>query len=224
IFMPSTAQALKIKQTQKQLGSQGKVIITGDCFDDALMEAQKYAEMEQASFIAPFDDVLIMAGQGTVGLEIMQACPNPGTVYLQIGGGGMAAGVACALKHFNPEIRLVGVEAESQASMRAAFDAGCPVELGCVDPFCDGTAVRKVGNMTFAVCKELLDDLITVTNQEVRNAMQFLWNEMRIIPEPSGALGLAALLQQSDAADIKNAVTILSGANMDFSRLSMLAS
>jgi threonine dehydratase len=224
IFMPLSAQELKVQQSRKLLGQRGTVVLVGETFDDALQAAKLHAKQIDAEFIAPFDDVHVMAGQGTIGLEILQACPHPGTVYLQIGGGGMAAGVACALKAADPGIRVVGVEAENQASMTAALSAGAPVLLDEVDHFCDGTAVREAGKLTHALCRELLDDVVTVTNDEVRTAIKFLWNEKRIVPEPSGALGLAALLREDDPRHIEHAVVVMSGSNMDFSRLAALAS
>lgn len=224
IFMPLSAQELKVEQSRKLLGQRGTVELVGETFDDALRAARLHAQQIGAEFIPPFDDLQVMAGQGTIGLEILQACPHPGTVYLQIGGGGMAAGVACALKAADQGIRVVGVEAEHQASMTAALSAGGPVLLDAVDHFCDGTAVREAGKLTHALCRELLDDVVTVTNDEVRTAIKFLWNEKRIVPEPSGALGLAALLREDDPRNIEHAVVVMSGSNMNFSRLAALAS
>lgn len=223
IFMPHSAQELKVNQTRKLLGQRGEVILSGKTFDDAMLAANNYADRVGAVVIPPFDDLQVIAGQGTIGLEILKACPHPGTVYLQIGGGGMAAGVACALKAANPGIRVVGVEAEHQASMAAAMHAGEPVMLDLIDHFCDGTAVKQAGQLTHALCSELLDDMVTVSNDEVRAAIRYLWEEQRIVPEPSGAMGLAALLRESDAHHIAQAVVIMSGSNMDFSRLVALA-
>lgn len=223
IFMPLSAQELKVQQTRKLLDQRGEVVLVGKTFDDALGAAQQHAEEVGAVFIPPFDDVQVIAGQGTIGLEILQACPHPGTVYLQIGGGGMAAGVACALKAADRNIRIVGVEAEHQASMAAAMNAGEPVLLNQIDHFCDGTAVRQAGKLTHALCSELLDGIVTVSNDEVRSAIRYLWEDQRIVPEPSGAMGLAALLRETDPRHIEHAVVIMSGSNMDFSRLVALA-
>jgi threonine dehydratase len=137
--------------------------------------------------------------------------------------GGMAAGVACALKTADPFIRIVGVEAEHQASMTAAMYAGEPVLLDQIDHFCDGTAVRQAGKLTHALCSELLDDIVTVSNDEVRSAIRYLWEDQRIVPEPSGAMGLAALLRETNSRHIEHAVVIMSGSNMDFNRLVALA-
>lgn len=223
IFMPHSAQELKVNQTRTLLGNRGEVVQVGETFDDALLVAQCYAEQQQAAMIPPFDDLHVMAGQGTIGLEVLSSCPRPGTVYLQIGGGGMAAGVACALKAADPGLRIVGVEAEHQASMAAAMQAGTPVMLRQVDHFCDGTAVRTAGRLTHSLCSQLLDEIVTVTNDEVRTAIRYLWNERRIVPEPSGALGLAALLRENDPLQIEDAVVIMSGSNMDFKQLALLA-
>jgi len=224
IFMPCSTQELKVSQTRKLLGQVGNVVLSGDTFDDALHAAQNYAQRTESVMIPPFDDLHVIAGQGTIGLEILQACPHPGVVYLQIGGGGLAAGVACALKARDPGIRIIGVEGENQACMSAAVNAGVPVLLHQIDNFCDGTAVRQAGRLTHALCTELLDDIVTVTNNEVRTAIQYFWDEHRILPEPSGAMGLAALLRDAGTSHVENVVVILSGSNMNFSRLASLAS
>ena len=116
--------------------------------------------------------------------------------FLQIGGGGMAAGVACWLKKYYPNIHIIGVEGKDQAGMIAAFDANKPVTLDYVDVFCDGTAVKRVGDLTYDLCSQLLDDIVLVDNREVSTGIQFLWEKLRCIPEPAGALGIAAILKR----------------------------
>jgi threonine dehydratase len=149
-------------------------------------------------------------------------------VFLQIGGGGMAAGVASWLKTHHPATTILGVEGVGQASMKASLDAGEPVTLSEIDTFCDGTAVRRPGDLPFAICKETLADVITVSNEEVCAAIQQLWEACRIIPEPSGAMGLAGLVQFALANPKKirgkKLLAIVTGANMDFSKLAMISS
>jgi threonine dehydratase len=142
--------------------------------------------------------------------------------YIQIGGGGLASAVACWLKSYYPNIRIVGVEGVGQASMKAALDAGHPVDLPYVDVFCDGTAVRRVGERTYAICSELLDDVITVSNEEVCAAIQTVWEASRCIPEPSGAMGLAGLLKDPNRPASGKVLTILCGANLDFGQLAWI--
>ncbi|MEM7792156.1 MAG: pyridoxal-phosphate dependent enzyme, partial [Verrucomicrobiota bacterium] len=156
--------------------------------------------------------------------EIVMSGDGPFDIaYLQVGGGGMAAATATWLKMNFPDIHIVGVEGVDQASMAAAVRAGHPVALDKVDVFCDGTAVRKVGDLTHKVCAEMIDEWMTVTNDEVSAAIQFLWEELRCIPEPSGAMGVAAVLRQRQQLSGKRVLTILCGANMDFEQLAMIA-
>jgi threonine dehydratase len=134
----------------------------------------------------------------------------------------MASSVACWLKHYYPDIRIVGVEGVDQACMKAAVEAGGPVELDYVDVFCDGTAVKKVGALTYQLCSELIDEFITVTNEEVCAAIQLLWESRRCIPEPAGAMGLAGLLKQHEAVAGRKVLCILCGSNLDFGQLAWI--
>ena len=166
-----------------------------------------------------------MAGQGTIADEIIMSGKGPfDVVFLQIGGGGLASSVGAWLKQVNPETRIIGVEGDRQASMAAAIRAGKPVELDYVDVFCDGTAVKKVGELTYPVCREVVDEFMTVTNEEVSAAIEILWKTSRVIPEPSGAMGLAAVLKRQSELVGKKVVTILCGANMDFHQLGNISS
>jgi len=175
-------------------------------------------------FVHPYDDFETMGGQGTLADEVVMSGKGPFDVaYLQIGGGGMAAAVACWLKAYYPGIRIVGVEGVDQASMKAAIAAGRPVALDYVDVFCDGTAVRKAGEHTMPLCAELLDELITVTNEEVAAAIELLWEARRCIAEPSGAMGVAGMMKQRGQLTGKRVLTVLCGANVDFDQLAWIA-
>ena len=143
--------------------------------------------------------------------------------FLQIGGGGMAAGVACWLKKNYPGIKIYGVEGVDQAGMSAAFKHGKPVTLDYVDIFCDGTAVKRVGDLTYKLCQNLLDDIILVDNREVCSGIKFLWEKLRCIPEPAGALGIAAILQKEKELAGARVISIICGANMDFGQLGILS-
>jgi threonine dehydratase len=157
-------------------------------------------------------DEIVMSGMGPFDVA-----------YVQIGGGGLAAASACWLKHYYPSIKIVGVEGVEQASMQAAIKAGEPVTLEYADVFCDGTAVKRVGDLTFPICAELIDEFVTVSNEEVCAAIQLLWEQQRVIPEPSGAMGLAGLLKAGDGLKGKKSLAFLAGANMDFGQLSWIA-
>jgi threonine dehydratase len=144
-------------------------------------------------------------------------------VFLQIGGGGIAAGVSAWLKTYWPDMRAIGVEGVDQASMKAAFEAGHPVKLDQLDLFCDGTALRRAGDLPFEICRQTLDRIETVTNDEVRHAMCVLWDGLRCISEPSGAMGLAAVLKQREKLAGKRVLVVLCGANIDFLKLGHVA-
>lgn len=224
IFMPLPTPRMKQVEVKRHGGDRVEVILHGDNYDSAAEVALKAARVEGKQFIHPYDDLATMGGQGTLADESVMSGLGPFDVaYLQIGGGGLAASVACWLKTYHPETRIVGVEGVEQASMAAAVEAGRPVELDYVDVFCDGTAVKKVGELTFALCRELVDEFMTVTNEEVCAAIQHIWESGRIVPEPAGAMGLAGLLKRGDAERGPKALTILCGANMDFDQLGWIA-
>lgn len=221
IYMPTATPRMKQVAVKRHGGDRVDVILTGDTYDDAAAEARRDATESGRIFVHPYDDLAVMGGQGTLADEVVMAAEGPiDAAYLQIGGGGMAAAVACWLKAYYPGIRVVGVEGVEQASMAAAVKAGKPVTLDYVDVFCDGTAVKRAGDLTYPLCAELIDEFITVTNEEVCAAIQVLWETRRRIPEPSGAMGLAGLLQQADRVKDKRVLSVLCGANMDFGQLS----
>ncbi|MDR2198866.1 MAG: pyridoxal-phosphate dependent enzyme [Deltaproteobacteria bacterium] len=223
LFMPQSAPRLKVDAVSRLGGDAVEIHQRGDGFDDSAALAREFSRERGLIFVPPYDDLLVMAGQGVLGDEIMTSHERPEVVYLQIGGGGMAAGVAAVLKTYDKNIRVVGVEAEGQASMREAFAQGRPAPLSQVDIFCDGTAVREAGALTYPVLKELLDDLVTVSSAEVAQAMEELWRVARVLSEPSGALGLAAARRDAALLKGRSAGIILSGANVDFRRLGTVA-
>ena len=224
IYMPVSTPRMKQTAVQFHGGDAVEVVLIGDTYDAASEAAHAAAAQDGRVFIHPYDDLATMGGQGTLGDEIVMSGQGPFDVaYLQIGGGGMAAAVACWLRTYWPAMRIVGVEGREQASMGAAFAAGAPVTLDYVDVFCDGTAVKRAGSLTYPLCRELLDDLVTVTNDEVSAAIQVLWETRRCIPEPSGAMGLAGLLQQKDQLEGKRVVAVVCGANVDFAQLGTIA-
>ena len=224
IFMPTSTPRMKQVSVLRLGGDRVKVVLHGDTYDAAASLAKDVAATEQRVFVHPYDDYATMGGQGTLADEVVMSGQGPFDIaYLQIGGGGMAASVACWLKHFYPKIRIVGVEGTDQASMRAAIKAGGPVTLDYVDVFCDGTAVKRVGNLTYPICDALLDDIVTVSNEEVCAAIQMTWETLRVVPEPSGAMGLAGFMKQRNELGNARVLCILCGANMDFGQLAWIA-
>lgn len=224
IYMPMSTPRMKQVAVERHGGDAVRVMLVGDTYDDAAAAARDYCQEQGSTFVHPYNDYAVMGGQGTLADEVVMSGQGPFDVaYLQIGGGGMAAAVSSWLKHFYPGIRIVGVEGVDQASMAAACKAGGPVELDYVDVFCDGTAVRKVGDLTYGVCRETIDEYVTVTNEEVCAAVQTLWETRRVIPEPSGAMGLAACLKDTGRAPDARTLCVVCGANMDFGQLAWIA-
>ncbi len=224
IYMPESAPKTKQVAVRHHGGHRVEVFMHGDNFDAAAALAKEDVAKSGTIYIHPYDDLLTMGGQGTLADEIVMSGHGPfDIVYLQIGGGGMGAAAACWLKSYYPSIRIVGVEGVEQASMGAAIKAGGPVRLDHVDVFCDGTAVKQAGDLTYPLCASLFDEFITVTNEEVCAAIQHVWESRRCIPEPSGAMGLAGLLKQCDSIRGMRALCILAGANIDFAQLAWVA-
>jgi len=224
IYMPLSTPKMKQRAVEHMGGEQVEIRLAGDSYDEASSDAKRFSEEEGVPYIHAYDDLLVMAGQGTIADEIAMSGMGPfDVVFLQIGGGGLAASIATWLKHVNPSTKIIGVEGEQQASMAAAVAEGKPVALDYVDVFCDGTAVKQAGELTYPICRDVIDELMTVTNDEVSAAIEVLWNTSRVIPEPSGAMGLAAILKRQSELSGKKVVTILCGANMDFHHLGHIA-
>lgn len=228
IYMPRTTPMVKREAVQRHGSGHVEIILEGDSYDDALTAALIETHSNGNAYIHAYDDLLVMAGQATMADEVVMSGVGPFDVaYLQIGGGGMAGGVANWLKTFYPKIRIVGVEGVEQASMQAAVAAGKPVPIESLDIFCDGTAVRQAGDVTFEVCRHVIDEYVTVTNEEVSDAIRIFWERLRCLLEPSGAMGLAGLLKErsgsSHAKANENALLIGCGANLDFGKLAVIA-
>lgn len=224
IFMPLPTPQMKRRAVAELGGNAVEIVLIGDTFDEASAAAKAACAQKGSVFVHPYDDLHTMAGQGTLADEIVMSGEGPFDVaYLQIGGGGMCAAVACYLKRFWPDIRIIGVEGEGQASMKAAVAAGKPVELKTLDIFCDGTAVRKAGEATFPLCRDLVDEFITVSNAQVCSAIRLFWDKRRAVVETAGALGLAGMLAQRDRLAGKKVLAVASGANLDFSQLAVIA-
>ena len=222
IFMPRTTPEIKVRAVAK-LGAH--IQLAGDDYDAACAAALEEADRSGAFFVHPFDNLDVIAGQGTVGIEITQQLPEPpDVIFTPIGGGGLAAGIASTVKAIYPSVRIIGVEPEDAASMKAALAAGAPVDIGSTGIFADGVAVRKVGQLTFDVCRELLDDIVTVSTDQVCAAMRSIFEESRAVVEPAGALGVAAALKYAQEHRPRGDwVAMLCGANINFDRLGHVA-
>jgi threonine dehydratase len=211
VFMPTSAPLPKVAATK---GYGAKVELIGATIDETLLAAQEYAERVGAVFIHPFDHPDVIAGQGTVGLEIIDQCPGVRTIITGIGGGGLVSGVAVAAKSVDPSIRVIGVQAAGAASMPASLKAGRPVRLESYATIADGIAVGRPGELTFAHVDALVDDVVTVTEEDIARAMVLLIERAKLVVEPAGAVGVAALLAGVVQAQTP-VVTILSGGNID---------
>ena len=224
IFMPLSTPRMKQIAVKQHGGDAVEIRLVGDTYDVASTAAHACAAEHGQTYIHAYDDLAVMAGQGTLADEIVLSGKGPFDVaFLQVGGGGMAAATAAWLKMHCPDIRIIGVEGVDQASMAAAIQAGKPVALDKVDVFCDGTAVRKVGTLTHQICADVVDEWMTVSNDEVAAAIQFFWEHLRCIPEPSGAMGLAGVLKRRATLAGKRVLCVLCGANMDFEQLATIS-
>ena len=223
IFMPRSTPLLKQDSVRRLGGEFVKIQLHGDSFDEAAIEAKRYADETKGALIPPYDDLHVIAGQSTIGIEIAKSLKEPPThVFLEVGGGGMAAGVAFVLKQKFPNAKLIAVEAEEQNCMGVSIANGKRTVLDTLDRFCDGTAVSCPGDLPFRICRYLIDECVTVSNEQVCEAIQFLWQKKRTIVEPSAALGVAAATQY-DLKSTDRPITVLSGSNVDFMMLPKIA-
>ncbi|SHF12709.1 threonine ammonia-lyase IlvA [Pedobacter caeni] len=219
IFMPEITPRQKVKQTEMFGGDHIEIVLVGDTFDDCLKEALAYTAANGMTFIPPFDNTKVIEGQGTVGVEIFEDLPELDMVIMPIGGGGLASGVGSYLRNLKPGIELIGVEPEGAPSMKQALNSGAPVLLGDIDRFVDGAAVKRVGNLTFEYCRELLDQMLLIPEGKICTTILKLYNEDAIVVEPAGALAVASLDQIKDQIIGKTVVCIVSGGNNDIERM-----
>ncbi len=223
IVMPVTTPSIKVEAVRR-LG--GEAILFGDNYDAAFAHARELGAERGLTFIHPFDDPDVIAGQGTIASEILDQCrPPPAAVFVPIGGGGLIAGIAAYLKGREPGIRVIGVEPEDSAGMLASLAAGEPVTLDHVGIFADGVAVRRVGDESFRLCREFVDEIITVDTDQICAAVRDIYEETRSIVEPAGALGIAGLKRYLPERGIRDEtlIAILCGANVNFDRLRHIA-
>ena len=224
IFMPEITPLQKIDSVKYFGKEYVEIRLVGKTFDDAAAAAKAFSLENGLTFVPPFDDPYVIAGQGTTAREILSQAASAGVsldyVFVPIGGGGLASGVATYLKGKSPSVKVIGVEPEGAACMKAAIAAGGPVTLEQIDTFVDGAAVGRAGDITYRICSELLDDVLTVPEGAVCTAMLEMYNRNGMVLEPAGALSVTALRFCKDMIMGKNVCCILSGSNNDVVRIS----
>lgn len=220
IFMPIPTPEQKVKQT-KMFGREFiEVILKGDTFDDAYQAAKIYEEENNLVFIHPFNDEKVIIGQGTVGLEILEDCPQSiDYVFMPVGGGGLSSGVGSYLKQINPKVKIIGVEPAGAPAMQQSLKAGKVITLEKIDKFVDGAAVAQVGELNFSIAQKVLDQVVTVAEGKVCSTILKLYNEDAIVVEPAGALSIAALDDFREEIKGKTVVCVVSGGNNDITRM-----
>lgn len=219
IYMPKTTPKQKVKQVQLFGKNYVEIVLTGDTFDDAYTEAVADAKQNNKAFIHPFDDLKVIAGQGTVGLEILDSHKKAiDYVFVPIGGGGLASGLSTVFKQLSPNTKIIGVEPQGAPSMKTSIANHKNTALETIDKFVDGAAVKQVGDLTFAICQKNLDDIILVPEGKVCTTILRLYNEEAMVVEPAGALTIAALDFYAAEIKGKTVVCIVSGSNNDIER------
>lgn len=219
VFMPIVTPNQKVSQT-KMFGEEWiEVLLTGDTYDDCSVTAQRYTAENNMVFIPPFEDPKIIEGQGTVGVEILQDLSDIDYLFIPVGGGGLAAGVGSYFKTYSPKTKIIGLEPEGAPSMLEARRAGHPVTLESIDSFVDGAAVKRVGDLTFSICQEVIDEMHLVPEGKACSSILKLYNEDAIVVEPAGVLSIAALDDFASQIAGRNIVCIVSGSNNDIDRM-----
>ncbi|MDQ0217973.1 threonine dehydratase [Peribacillus cavernae] len=220
IFMPATTPRQKVNQVELFGKNSIEIILTGDTFDDSFAQAALCAEEENRAFIHPFDDEQVMAGQGTVAVEILNDCDEKiDFVFAGIGGGGLMAGLSTYFKSISPETKCIGAEPEGAPSMKHAFNLGRAEALETIDTFVDGAAVKCVGEKTYKICSEYVDDIVLVPEGKICTTIVDLYNEHAIVAEPAGSLPVAALDFYREQIKGKTIVCVISGGNNDIGRM-----
>lgn len=217
IYMPDGAPISKVEAT-KQLGAEVRLV--KGAYDDAYATALQLQEDTGATFIHPFDDDEVIAGQGTIGLEILDELENPDAVVVPIGGGGLISGVAYAIKHLNPNVKIYGVQAAGAASMVKSQQEGTPITLDQAETFADGIAVKHPGDITYQLVEQYVDEIVTVSEDEIAAAILALIEKQKVIAEGAGAVSVAAVLFHKLPVEGKKVVCIVSGGNIDVNILS----
>jgi threonine dehydratase len=219
IVMPLATPLVKVTATR---GFGAEVVLHGANYDEACVEATRLCEAEGMTFIHPFDDSIVMAGQGTIGLELLEQVQQLEAVVLPIGGGGLIGGIACAIKESRPDVRVVGVQTSRLPSMAVAVEQHHPVSLEPATTIADGIAVRRAGDVTFPVVDKYVDEIVTVDEDEIASAILVLLEREKTLAEGAGATALAALLQKKTSLQGVHTAVLVSGGNIDVTLLSRI--
>ena len=219
VFMPIFTPPLKVIATK---GYGAEVVLEGDTFDDAMAATLKFSDKTGATVVHAFDDPHIIAGQGTIGLEIFRANNDIQDVLVPLGGGGMIAGIAIALKEMNPDIRIIGVEAEGAQSAIGSLKKGRPVKLRSMQTIADGIAVKQPGELTFEAIRKHVDEILVVNDSEIAHATYLLLQRAKILAEPAGVVAIAALLRHKADFCGRNVVPVISGGNINMGLLEQI--
>jgi threonine dehydratase len=219
VFMPIITPKQKVDQTRMFGENFVEIKLIGDNFDDCAVAAKKFTTDNHLVFIPPFEDLRIIEGQATVGLEILEDLSDIDYLFVPIGGGGLASGTGTYFKTYSPKTKIIGLEPEGAPSMAEAFKAGHPVTLEKIDRFVDGAAVKRTGDLTFSICREMLDALDLVPEGRICTTILKLYNEDAIVVEPAGAMSIAGLENRASEIKGKNVVCIVSGSNNDIDRM-----
>ncbi|MCU7870414.1 MAG: threonine ammonia-lyase, biosynthetic [Candidatus Thiodiazotropha sp. (ex Lucinoma borealis)] len=223
IVMPKTTPPIKV-QSVRNLGA--KIILAGDSYDEAYTRSQLIAQEQNLTFIHPFDDAEVIAGQGTIGMELLRQHPSPPeAIFVPVGGGGLIAGIGAYIKYVYPQVKIIGVEPEDAPSLHAALNANRRVKLKQVGIFADGVAVKQVGKETFRLARKVVDEVVLVTTDEICAAIKDIYDDTRTTAEPAGALSVAGMKRyiKREGVTGKQLIAINSGANINFDRLRHVA-
>lgn len=219
VFMPIITPQQKVQQTKLFGEDFIEIKLVGDTFDDCAIAAKEYTLQHGLTFIPPFDDYRVIEGQATVGVEILEEQSDIDYLFLPVGGGGLCAGVGSYFKTFSPKTKIIGLEPEGAPSMKMALEAGHPVSLPSIERFVDGAAVKRIGDVTFPICKDVLDEMHLIPEGKVCTTILKLYNEEAIVVEPAGALSIAALEDYKEKIRGKKVVCVISGGNNDIDRM-----
>ena len=220
IFMPTTTPLQKIKQVEMFGKENIEIRLMGDTFDASYDIANEFSQSQNYEFVHPFNDKKIIAGQGTIALELLEDLKETiDYIFVPVGGGGLASGIISVFKEKSPNTKIIGIEPEGAPSLKTSLKKGVNIELQSIDKFVDGAAVKKMGDITFDICQKYIHDVISIPEGKVCSTLLKLYNEKAIVVEPAGALSIAALDFYSDKIKGKNVVCIVSGGNNDISRM-----
>ncbi len=219
VFMPIITPKQKVNQVRMFGGENIEIRLVGDTFDDCAIEAQAYTLENNMTFIPPFDDIRIIEGQGTVAQEILEEQSGIDYLFIPVGGGGLASGVGSYFRTYSPQTKIIGLEPVGAPSMMRALENGGPITLGEIDRFVDGAAVKRVGQLTYNICKDVLDKMSLVPEGRICSTILRLYNEEAIVVEPAGALSMACLDDFKEEISGKKVVCVVSGSNNDIDRM-----